>query len=634
MLEVTGETGRWLSQLQSPDPGDRRLAVTRLAASDNDAALAGLALCLEDRDLSIREAAADHLAGARSETAARLLTHFLAHEDVGTRNLAAEILVKLGEVGAPALRDEINSDDHDVRRFVCDILGLIGDQAGASVLIERLGDDNLNVAGAAADSLGRLRAVSAIPSLMATAVSRPQVILPIIDALGRIGDASVTNFLYGYLESSDPVIVAVTLEAIGCVGDEESLARVEPFLEGADRAISEMAITACIDIQRRHRTRVVSALTPELLAGYFHENFGAHQAILDFVLGSPPEWFTEELIAGLLKQIRQVDESTWRRIAELLGEVGRRTVGPILECLPRASTSQQMELLEILAQFADEQAAVHLIDMVSHPNPDIRQKIARLFGTSGSPRVVESLKILTTDSHGTVRAAAYSALGWLSSEHEIDLLMAGLDDPYAEVRDASLGALIIIGGPDVVARLTEDLYHPEAERQRLAVTGLGWIGEAEVVPPLLRAVSHPVPAVRKSALHALVRIGEVAEIGPIQLALKDENTGVRKAAVSALVVLRGAAILTDLLPLLEDEDVWVRYHTLSALGQLESPAAAQAVLPFLDDSSDIIRLAAARALAQLDCRKAIPQLRHLTNDRNQDLAAAAQAAVARIEGKV
>ena len=584
MLEVTGETSRWLSQLQSPDPGDRRQAITGLAASDSDAALAGLALCLEDRDLSIREAAADHLAGARSETAARLLTHFLAHEDIGTRNLAAEILVKLGEVGTPALRDEITNDDHDVRRFVCDILGLIGDQAGTSVLIERLDDDNLNVAGAAADALGRLGAVPAVPALMATAASRPQVTLPILDALGRIGHASALDLLYGYLNSSDPVIVAVTLEAIGCVGDEDALARVEPFLEGPDRAISEMAITACIEIQRRHRTRVVSALTPELLAGYFHENYGAHQAILDFVLGCPPEWFTEELIAGLLKQIRQVDESTWRRIAELLAEIGRKTADAILDCLPRASTSQQLELLEILAQFADEQAAMHLADMVSHPNPDIRQKIAHLFGTSGSPQVVGSLKVLTTDSHGAVRAAAYSALGWLCSEHETKLLMAGLDDPYTEVREAALGALIIIGGPDVVARLTEDLYHPEAERQRLAVTGLGWIGETEVVPPLLQAVSHPVPAVRKSALHALVRIGEVADIGPIQSALKDENTGVRKAAVSALVALRGEVVFTDLLPLLQDKDIWVRYHTLSALGQLECPAAAQAVLPFLEDS--------------------------------------------------
>ena len=145
MDEHAIEIGRLLSKLQSPDSGEREEAVHGLGATVCDEAIAGLVLAMEDPDLGVREVAADYLARIKSDTASQLLIRFLAHDDIGTRNLASEVLIKIGAAAVPALLDNIENDDHDVRKFICDVLGMIGDARAVNALIRRLGDYNANV---------------------------------------------------------------------------------------------------------------------------------------------------------------------------------------------------------------------------------------------------------------------------------------------------------------------------------------------------------------------------------------------------------------------------------------------------------------------------------------------------------
>ena len=132
MTQVADRIGGLLGKLQSTDYFEREAAVKELGSCSEDEAVAGLVIAIEDPDLGIRELAADQLTRIKGPTVSQLLVRFLAHEDIGVRNLASEILVKNGSESVEALIADSENDDHDVRKFICDILGLIGDGRGVA----------------------------------------------------------------------------------------------------------------------------------------------------------------------------------------------------------------------------------------------------------------------------------------------------------------------------------------------------------------------------------------------------------------------------------------------------------------------------------------------------------------------
>ncbi|MCD6249355.1 MAG: HEAT repeat domain-containing protein [candidate division Zixibacteria bacterium] len=634
MSDVIEQIGQLLARLQSPDVVEREEAVHGLGSVKQDEAIAGLVVAMEDPDLGIREIAADYLSRIGGDTASQLLIRFLANEDIGTRNLASEVLIKIGAEAVPALVENIDEDDHDVRKFICDVLGLIGHESATEALLGRLWDENLNVICSAAEALGYVGSTEALDGLYAVAERIGDATLQAIEAIGKIGSKESLDFLYKQINGDDPMVTLVAVEAVGQIGCAESVSHLAPFIDAEDRTTADAAMAAIIAISRANEGRIEYDLPLDKFTGFLFEGIrNRDQAITEFTLSRLSNWFGSKVISGLIDVIGFVEGDELKRITELLGDVGPKVAKPILERLSDAPLTHQSKLLDIIARFVDENIAVDLLPYVHHDNAEIRQRIAHMLGSSGFKGAVKDLKILATDTNGHVRAAAYSALGWLCSEADTDFIMGGLDDKYADVREAAVGALIIIGGSKVVAKLTADLYHDDIERQRLAVSSLGWIGEVEVVEPLLKAINHPDAGVRKSAIGSLVRIGSVPDIEPITLALNDENSGVRKAAITALLALRGTESVKDVAILLEDEDVWVRYHTISSLGDLNRSELAHYIMPYLEDDLDIIKLAAAKALAQMGCREAVPILNNMTDDRNEDLAKAARMALSSIGGK-
>ena len=84
----------------------------------------------------------------------------------GLRNAAVDMLVRMGSEAVPSLLTHADSTDHDVRKFIVDILGEIGDRRAIPVLLSALADADGNVRAAAAENLGKLQAVEAVPALL------------------------------------------------------------------------------------------------------------------------------------------------------------------------------------------------------------------------------------------------------------------------------------------------------------------------------------------------------------------------------------------------------------------------------------------------------------------------------------
>jgi len=633
MDSIIDRISELLSQLQSPDFYAREEAVKELGTYDQDEAVAGLIMALEDPDLGIRELAADYLTQIKGDTASQLLIRFLANEDIGTRNLSAEILVRIGKDAVPALLSEIDNDDHDVRKFIVDVLGLIKDESSVEAICGKLKDSNINVVCSAAEALGEIGSSRAIKALVEAYQSTEDVRLQAVEALGKIGDPSAQDYLVKMLDNQDPMILFAAIEALGNIGQRDVVGNLKNFLESEDRSIAEAAMSSIISISMQHGGKTDCDLPLDNFTDFLFEGIkNKNKKVTQFTLSRLSRWYGNNVLNSLIDVLEYVDDDNLKDICDVLAKVGPSASTQILERLPHVSSKVKLTLINILKQYIDDEIADKLTTYINDTDPEIRRNIAYVLGVLASSQTIEPLKRLTRDNVGHVRSAAYAALGWSCTEEETDFLFEGLKDKFPDVREAVMGALIIVGGDKVVNKFNEDLYSEDMERQRLAANALGMIGDSNVVEPLLQALNHPEPTIRKSVIDSLAKIKEVENINPLLMSLNDENSAVRKAAASSLIAIKGDSIIPDLRFLLDDDDVWVRYHMINLIGDLANPKYCNYIFDYLDSDDDIIKIATIKALSRMGCKDALPQFSKLRSEKNTDIVEAAEMAINNLQG--
>ena len=114
------ETRKQLAALLADDDPDlRRRAAEDLATCSGLAAVAALAAALEDESKGVRDAAARTLQGIGGVNVSRAIVEYLDASNIVTRNLASELLVKLGPTSLPALLpylEHVESGYEEIRR--------------------------------------------------------------------------------------------------------------------------------------------------------------------------------------------------------------------------------------------------------------------------------------------------------------------------------------------------------------------------------------------------------------------------------------------------------------------------------------------------------------------------------------
>lgn len=113
----------------------------------------------------------------------------LGHEDVSVRNFAFELLTEVGNQDIGLIIKQINNPDRNVRKFIVDILGSIGDKNAVGPLVSLLEDEDVNVVQGAVEALGKIGDDSVAEKLVEILpVSHPWVQYTILDVLARIGN--------------------------------------------------------------------------------------------------------------------------------------------------------------------------------------------------------------------------------------------------------------------------------------------------------------------------------------------------------------------------------------------------------------------------------------------------------------
>lgn len=634
MPDVKISIDELLNQLSSPDFFEREEAVKQLGTIDADEAVAGLVMALEDEDRGIRELAADCLVNQGGDTCSRLLASFMGHNEISVRNLAAEILVRIGERAVPALVEALNDGDHDVRKFALDVLGLIRDHSVAGRIHEMLDDPNENVACSAAEALGHLGTKESVEPLLQAFEKYDFLRAQAAEALGRIGDPSAFDGLVGYLNADDPVVLYSVVEALGRLGDPRAIEHLHRLLETDQELISDAATAAIIRLTKSADSSSAANFSDKRFKKFLLDSLNSDDpSIVQFALQELKNWNEPEIVEELLNLIVKADGEIVKQISDILRLVGSPAVDGMRAALNNANDEGKQKLLDAICRSGDVRLSDVIAGLATSANPDVRQSVAMALGKCGSRESNKILRTLINDTVGHVRAAAVKSIGWLGAQDEdIDMLIGCLNDDYPDVREAAMGAMILVGNAKVIDTFTDDLNHENPERPRLAAVALGMIGEEGTRQPLLSAISHSDPAVRRSAIEALVRLGGIDDIGPIRGSLNDENNLVRKAAVTAMINLAGRQAIDDIRHLLIDDDIWVRYHTIDAIGSLGDPSLSAMILPFLDDEQDILRIAAIKALAAMGDASCIDQLQKVVAEGNADVENAIEEATRMLMG--
>lgn len=148
---------------------------------------------------------------------------FVTSHDISVRNLAGEILLKLGSNSVDAMIQFDHQDDNDTLKFIIDVLGLIGDQRASLFIMGILSaSENDNVILACIEALGNLRYEGSVDVLMLF-YDRNELYKPTtVEALGKIGSRAALNFLITKFPSEDELTQYSILESLGQLGDMET----------------------------------------------------------------------------------------------------------------------------------------------------------------------------------------------------------------------------------------------------------------------------------------------------------------------------------------------------------------------------------------------------------------------------
>ncbi|WP_432823559.1 HEAT repeat domain-containing protein [Trichloromonas sp.] len=589
-------------RLESHKEEERVQAVREFASFGSDLIISLLYQAMGDSSWRVRkEAAETFLSLPRAgELAGDIVELLHSQDNAGLRNIAVDILVQLNRQAVPVLLEELQSIDHDVRKFVLDILGDIGDTASTAAMIAAMSDDDRNVRAAAAENLGKIGAVDAVSALL-DAMSDADLLMrfTILEALGKIGKAIPIDKILPYKE--DPLLRQALFECIGRANIEDGI----PLL-----------VEGLSDRMRNVREAAALSLAPLSLA-------------------------QPERVSDLLR----TDDATAPALTDLLHAGSLAVVRAALKLIPL--TANLCSAPPLLAMLDDEElqqevasalialgrpAIVSLLDKWSASDHRTCAYISYLAGETGCTEAVPALLSGLSSEDLTLRMSCAQALGRLNEVAAVPCLVEMLQGAAPETMTVAQNSLIALASawPDeIVAALSPLVEDEDAEIRAAAIGVLGRINYKSIENFLDLALKDESSMVRRAAVNALGSNPADEHLDVLMLALTDEDSEVRRGGAEALGTIKKPQSVDALALALFDEDLWVRATVIRSLGKIKAKRSVSLIKEALGDPIGLVCIAALEALAELDPEAAFPLLiASLYHDDQEVVDAALQQLVA------
>jgi HEAT repeat protein len=188
---------------------------------------------LNDKDRSVRWAAAKALSRLWSKDDVPALRDLLKDKDRSVRGDAAEALGRVGSKDdAPALRDLLKDKVGWVRENAAKALVRVASKYGVPALRRLLKDEDSSVRGDAAEALGRVGSKDDAPALRDLLNDKVGLVrYNAAKALGRVGSKDDAPALRRLLKDEDSSVRSAAAEALGRVGSKDDAPALRDLLK-------------------------------------------------------------------------------------------------------------------------------------------------------------------------------------------------------------------------------------------------------------------------------------------------------------------------------------------------------------------------------------------------------------------
>ena len=541
---------------------------------------------LEDPQPAVREKAIALAARHVSpETLGKLVGN---DENAVLRNSALAALERQGPYASPHLVSLARGKDLEVAMFAVQILSRIKDPSTVEALLPLVEHPDTNIAQAAIEALGALKAREAVPALIHRLDADLWLQFAAVAALGEIGDPRAVGPLLDAIPNemlSEPAV-----EALGRIAAPESLPRMLALLADHDRLpLRDFVLRAAAVVLEGH------AVPPSVFTRFRRK----------LQLGEEKQ--EAQLCDYLGGLIASSEKGLARAAASLALSVELEKLYPLVVQRAVEGDVEEARWTAALCRRHERALRIALLGLLQNADPRVRR--AALVATHGD--VITVLPLLQ-DPDVAVRAAACQALGRSRDVAAIPALIDRFANGSPQEVSAAGEALGGMPGQSLLA-LAPFLEAPERLLSALAVleAAKSPLFEDKVVL-LLDADAGPV---RRAALRVLVNLDDVDFESHLVRKLEDPDESVRIEAVELIVrngsSTRAVPALIGLLGVGDD----LRYHVIRALGRLRATAAAHSLEALfsraggherLEVVAALIRIAAPGILAFLKARLAEP----------------------------
>lgn len=583
--------------LASADEETRRLAVRELAAFPFERVRPLVLKAMADESWRVRKEAVDLILAAPSDTSLidDLLEMLHSPDNAGLRNSAVEALVRLGSAAAQALIDHAEDPDHDVRKFVFDIMGVIADPSFVPALVQGLDDPDANVSAAAAENLGKMGVASAVPHLV-RALGKPDLWrrFTLLEAIAAAGEPVPVEVIAPL--ASELLLRKAAFKCLGAVGDA---AAVPLLMQGVqEKGKNRDAAVAAL---MRLRERLNAAERDRL------------DAQLSELADSP-------VVRDLMAAVPSADQEFLKALIQLFGLIGdERCIGALLEgCRDDRLRSHCLQSFRSMG----EGGGASFLRAFTSGDDEERCFIAFLCGEISFKESSRILKDGLRDPYPPLKRIAAKSAGKAGLVSLVDDVARLVRDRDAETRAKGVESLTLLAplDRDKVSRIAAPLsLDADPETRRLAIMLYGALGDGD---KLILSLKDDDPRVRQEGVAGLGRLRLDSSVPILAAALLDEDTDVRTAAARALGEAGSMEAMEPLSAALGDASPWVAVVALKSLGRL-GEGAIPVIMKGLESPSPSVIIAALEALAETGGAQACDLIKRGLEHPDEDVVRAA-----------
>jgi len=588
-------------KLRSENTEERRQAVESLRGNLEPSSIDLLIEAMKDESWRVRKSATDILQSQFGVDAYvhKVLSLLSIDDNAGARNSAIDLLVSVGKQAILSLIEAFQTDNHDVRKFIIDIIGEISDKRSIPLLLNALKDEDENVKASAVEHLGKLKEPTVVDALIDILRGDDVwIAYPAADALGMIGDERAIPELIKALENKplrEPVMRSLAVFAV-----PDTLDHILPLLINGTKSVKD-------EVLRTVSKFYAKGVPEDIIAEKVTKNLGsdAFELLMKFAWSSKADVRISAIILlGILKDSRAVqplldmssEEEFREEIKKALIFIGKASPHFILDLFRSTNILQRRFLLEVATGIADKAFRELFVTLLTDEDGHVRALAAKGLAGIGAAESVKNILKLIADPFPDVQDAAVDALTTLKEGVDIKTIMEGLSSENPNVRKNSsliLGKLAVSESAESIGFVMKD---PDVQVRKAAVAALSELGGPVSMKYLKIALTDEIPDVRISAAYALGREKSDESVQSLILLLSDSDESVRVAAAKAIGIHSDPKAVDALIHSLSDENGFVVTASLETLGKMNTERSKDAILKMLESADDEIKRTAISAL--------------------------------------